>query len=211
MREDYTFSIKVRDEKDRVWGQEDKWLGDNSYSTTQMGVGDLVIEKFYPGLNACAPAGEYHITAEAYNPKTGQVLALSDRPDNAVSLGTWHADASESNRVEDLEPAQTLGTKIGERLQLIGYTLAPDEARAGEPFSLSLFWRGVGRESVEPIALHLQDVSRRDVTLAQGSVRIPIEGRGLCTFYDLAVPSGFQPGEASLWLNDSKLTGMTIK
>jgi hypothetical protein len=33
MAEDYTFSIKVRDEKDRVWGQEDKWPGDNSYET----------------------------------------------------------------------------------------------------------------------------------------------------------------------------------
>jgi hypothetical protein len=208
--EDYTFSIKARDAQDRTWGQEDKWAGDNSYATTQMSVGDLVIERFYPGLNACAPAGDYRITVEAYDPKTSQVLALSSGGDFA-ELDATHADASSNNRLEDLEPAQTLDAKIGERLQLIGYTLTPDEARAGEPFSLSLFWRGVGQGSSESVSVRLQDAAKRDVLLAQGSVNIPVEGRGLCAFYDLTVPSGVQPGAATLWVNNSKFAEMTIK
>jgi len=216
MAEDYTFSVKVRDARDRLWAQEDKWLGDNSYDTSAWSPGDVIVEKFYPGLSACAPAGDYHITVEAYNPKTSQVLGLSSREGASTSLSmatldTTHADASPSNRLEDLEPAQALDAKIGERLQLIGYMLTPNEARAGEPFSLSLFWRGAGQGSTEPIAVHLQDAARRDVTLTQGTVRIPVEGRGLCTFYDFRLPVGLQPGAATLWVNNFKLAEMNLK
>ncbi len=210
MTEDYTFSVKVRDALDRVWGQEDKWLGDNSYATTQMGVGDLVIEKFYPGLNACAPAGEYRITVEAYNPKTSQVLGLSDRDGTTVMLGSTHADASPSNRLEDLEPEQTVDVKIGERLQLIGYTLMPHETRAGEPFSLALFWRGAGQGSTEPIGIRLQDATKRDVTLAQSDIIIPGVGRGLCTLFDLRAPSDAAIGAATIFANDSKITTLNV-
>ncbi len=70
MDTDYTFSVKARDAKGRVWGQEDKWTGNNSYATTQWSPGDVIIEKFYPGLSACAPAGDYRISVEAYDPKT---------------------------------------------------------------------------------------------------------------------------------------------
>jgi 4-amino-4-deoxy-L-arabinose transferase-like glycosyltransferase len=74
MNEDYTFSVKVRDEKGRVWGQEDKWAGTNSYATRQWSVGDVVIERFYAGLSACAPAGAYRLTVEVYEPRTMRVL-----------------------------------------------------------------------------------------------------------------------------------------
>lgn len=209
--EDYTFSVKARDGQNRTWGQEDKWTGDNSYNTKAWSPGDLIIEKFYPGLNACAPSGDYHITVEAYNPKTSQVLGLSDPAGNLVTLGTTHADASSSNRLEDLEPDQTINEKVGEGLQLIGYTLTPNEASAGDPFSLSLFWRGVGQGSTQSLAIRLQDPAKQDVTLTQGDVQIPMDGRGLCTFYDLKVPAGVQAGPASLYVNNSKFAGMTIK
>jgi hypothetical protein len=149
MSEDYTFSIKVRDDKQRVWGQEDKWTGDNSYETSHWGVGDLVIEKFYPGLNPCAPAGDYRLSVEAYDPKTGKVLARGDREGSAVEVGTMRASASSGNRLEDLEPEQAKEIRVGNALQLIGYTLTPEQPRIGDGFSLSLFWRGVGRGSLE--------------------------------------------------------------
>jgi hypothetical protein len=209
--EDYTFSVKARDTKDRTWGQEDKWTGDNSYNTMAWSPGDLIIEKFYPGLNACAPAGDYHVTVEVYNPQTSQVLGLSDRNGNMVALGATHADASPSNRLEDLEPDQTINEKVGDHLQLIGYTLTPKEGRVGDPFSLSLFWRGVGQGGTEPFAVRAQDSAKHEVTLKQDDVNIPIEGRGVCTFYDFSVPSGVEPGAATLWVNNSKFAEMIIK
>ncbi|HEX7588061.1 MAG TPA: hypothetical protein VF478_07090, partial [Anaerolineae bacterium] len=209
--EDYTFSVKVHDARDRTWGQEDKWPGDNSYATSAWSPGDLIIEKFYPGLNACATAGDYRITVEAYDPKTSKVLGLSNRDGNVVAVDTTHADASPSNRMEDLEPEQMLDAKIGDRLQLIGYTLTPDEAVTGQTFSLSLFWRGAGQGSIEPVAIHLQDAAHHDVTLTQGKINIPLDGRGLCTFYDFTVPSNVQPGAATVWINNSEIAGMNVK
>lgn len=211
MAEDYTFSIKVRDGKDRVWGQEDKWLGDNSYVTSQWGVGDVVIEKFYPGLDACAPAGDYQITVETYNPETMQVLGLTDRARNSVALGTTHADASQSNRLEHLEPDQAIDADIAPQMHLLGLTLTPRQVRAGEPFALSLFWRGQGSGSdARQTNIYLRDSSGHAVPLAGKSITIPGEGRGICTFFDFRAPLDFSPGAASILVNNVKVTSLEI-
>jgi 4-amino-4-deoxy-L-arabinose transferase-like glycosyltransferase len=205
MTEDYTFSIKVRDEKNRAWGQEDKWAGSNSYETTRWSRGDLVVEKFYPGLNACAPAGDYRITVEAYNPKTGAVLGLSDREGSSVALGALRAGASEGNRFEDLEPAQAKVVKISEQLRLMGYTLSSNELRVGDEFSLALFWRGVANGRTEQVTVRL-----RDAVLSESAIKIPAEGRGLCSFFDLTVPGNLAPGAASVSVNGLRIADVNL-
>ncbi|HEX7593309.1 MAG TPA: hypothetical protein VF429_03985, partial [Anaerolineae bacterium] len=211
MLADYTFSIKVRDEKDRVWGQEDKWLGDNSYATSQMSVGDVVIEKFYPGLNACAPAGDYLIAVEAYDPKTSQVIALTDRPGGAVSLGTTHADASEGNRLEDLEIDQKIDAQVAPQMALLGYTLMPPDAPAGNAIALSLFWRGVGNGlPARSASVQLRDAANREFALADRSIALPAEGRGLCTFFDLRAPADAAVGAADIFVNHFKIATLNV-
>ena len=205
MSEDYTFSIKVRDEQDRVWGQEDKWPGDNSYATTQWGVGDLIIEKFYPGLSACAPAGKYNVSVEAYNPKTMAVLPLAQGDGVSVQLGSFDAGASESNRLDDLEPDRRLDVQVADRLLLMGYSLSSETVRAGETLSLSLFWRGVGNGSTETIALRLGDTR-----LVESVIKLPAEGRGMCSFYDLTLPSNLPMGALPLSVNNSKIAEVEI-
>jgi hypothetical protein len=204
MDTEYTFSVKVRDAKNRVWGQEDKQAGSNSYPTQLWSAGDVVVEKFYPGLSACAPTGEYRVTVEAYDPKTMQTLGLTDRDGNSVELGSTRADASPGNLYEHLEPAQVLNAKIGEQLQLMGYTLAPDQARAGDEFSLSLFWRGVGAGSAETVAVRIKNGSQESALL-DAPIKIPTDGRGVCALYDLRVPARFPAGAASLWVNGFKI------
>ena len=221
MSEDYTFSIKVRDAKDRVWGQEDKWPGDNSYATTQWAAGDLIIEKFYPGLAACAPVGDYRVTVEAYNPKTMAVLPVSserrsgaesrgnDTPLRSVSdyeLGVIHADASPSNRPEDLEPEQMLDATVAPQARLTGWTLAPQDVRVGEPFSLSLFWRGTGDGSITQNS----KIRFGDSVLTEKSVRLPQDGRGLCTFFDFTVPANTAAGAVPLFVNDVKISTINV-
>ncbi|MBI3737636.1 MAG: hypothetical protein HY258_01160 [Chloroflexi bacterium] len=90
---DYSFSLKARDSFDRVWGQDDKWLGDNSYATTHWDAGDVIVEKFYPGLAACAPAGDYRLTVEVYDPITIRALPLLDQDGNIVELGATRVGA----------------------------------------------------------------------------------------------------------------------
>jgi hypothetical protein len=205
MSDDYTFSIKVRDEKNRVWGQEDKWTGDNSYETSHWGVGDLVIEKFYPGLNPCAPIGDYHLSVEAYNPKTGEVLGLSDRDGNAVQVGTVAAGTSTGNRVEDLEPDVAKEIRIDNGLQLLGYTLTQDQLHVGDSFSLSLFWRGVGKGESDKVSVRVGDVK-----LLETTIQVPEEGRGVCTFYDLTAPPSLAPGAGAIWVNDTRIASVQV-
>ena len=208
---DYTFSVKVRDAKDRVWGQEDKWAGDNSYETTRWSAGDVIVEKFYPGLNACAPAGEYRVSVEAYNPKTMQVLAMTGTQGNSVELGGTRAEASSGNLYEHLDPEQALDAEVAPQARLLGYTLTPSEARAGDPFSFSLFWRGVGDGTqTRRAVIRLRDATQRDFVLSDKSVTLPIDGRGLCAFFDFQVPSDVASGVGVLFVNDTQITTMKV-
>ena len=93
MSTDYTFSVKASDAKNRAWGQEDKWAGDNSFATSEWKPGDVIVERFYPGLDACAPAGNYRLTIEAYDPKSGQALALANASDTRFGLTPWNVQS----------------------------------------------------------------------------------------------------------------------
>ncbi len=210
MPTDYTFSLKVRDAQGRVWGQEDKWPGDNSYATSQWSAGDVIVEKFYPGLSACAPAGDYRVSAEAYDPKTMQILQLTNLPENQVALGTFHAEASRGNRLEDLEPDRTTDKAMNDHLNLMGYTLSTDQIAVGDGLSLSLFWKGTSKEGGDRVTVHLQDAAKRDLILAEASVSLPNDGRGLCSFFDIKLPPEVAAGAASLWANDAKIADVKV-
>lgn len=200
MSEVYTFSIKVRDGQDRVWGQEDKWTGNNSYPTTQWSPGEIIIEKFYPGLNACAPAGEYRLSLEAYNPKTMQPLGA------AIELGTHRAAVSQGNLYEHLEPEQIINAN-----PLFGYTLTPKAVRAGESFSLALFWHGVGKgQATQRLSVTLRDAAQHPFLLHDQSFGLPNEGRGLCTFFDFTVSPDATPGSGSIWVNEIEIATIDI-
>ncbi|MEW5718840.1 MAG: glycosyltransferase family 39 protein [Chloroflexota bacterium] len=211
MAEDHTFSVKVRDKKDRVWGQEDKWTGNNSYETTRWSAGDVIVERFYPGLNACAPAGEYRVSVEAYNPKTMQVLEIKGTRGNSAELGATRAEAASGNLYEHLDPEQPLDVEVAPQARLLGYTLTPNEARAGDPFSLSLFWRGVGDgKQTRRALIRLRDAAQRDFVLSDKGVTLPIDGRGLCAFFDFQMPRDAASGAASVWVNDIQIATVPI-
>ncbi len=209
--QDYTFSVKARDAQDRVWGQEDKWAGTNSYATTRWDAGDVVIETFYPGLNACAPAGDYRITVEAYTVGAALAVAqLADGSGNIVWLGTTRAEASRGNRLEDLEPDKRQDVQITKNLALFGYTLTPEQPRAGGKFSLALFWRGSAGAGAEPLTISIRDSGNQEIPLAQTAIALPPEGRGLCSFFDLTLPQRAAPGNAELRVNQTPITTLTI-
>jgi len=91
-------------------------------------------------------------------------------------------------------------------LQLIGYTLTPDQFRIGGSFSLSLFWRGVGKGSAAKIAVRLGDAK-----LTETTAQIPEEGRGVCTFYDFTAPASLAPGVVPIWINDRQIASILLK
>jgi hypothetical protein len=199
MTEDYTFSVKARDAKERTWGQEDKWTGDNSYATSQWSPGDLIIEKFYPGLNACAPAGDYRVTVEAYDPKTSQTFG------DVVSLGTWHVESSQGNRLEDLEPEHISKVKMSD-MSLLGWTATPDTLHPGDSFTLSLYWNGQGNQAKQyPIHIELMGSNYDSTSLGDGLVTIPPAGRGICSFHEVRVSPDAIPGDATIYVNETNI------
>lgn len=206
----YTFSLKARpaarsggsDGQERVWGQEDKFAGDNSYATPRWEVGDVVVENFYPGLDACAPAGQYSLTVEAYDPKSGQVLALSGSGETAVKLGLAQAGPSEGNRLQDLEPDRAHQVQVAEGLKLLGWNITPDQVTPGGELGLALFWQGAGdKKSTRPVSIALNDAAGQETNLASGDTPIPQAGRGICTWYDLEVPGQAAVGIAHILVN----------
>lgn len=211
MSEDYTFSVKVRDAKDRTWGQEDKWAGSNSYATTQWSVGDVIVERFYPGLSACAPAGEYRITVEVYNPKTMRTLARSDHKVTWAELGVWRAEASPGNLYEHLEPEQRLDAQVAPQMRLLGYSLGAREIQAGAELPFSLFWHGWGDGThTRHIVIWLRDAAARDFVLLEKDVTLVREGRGSCLFADLRLPREVAIGTATLWVNDVQIATVKV-
>ncbi len=209
LTQNYTFSVKARDEQERVWGQEDKFPGDNSYPTSLWDPGDVVIEKFYPGLDPCAPAGEYHLTVEAYNPKTNQVLEVGTGA-NLVTLGTSDLGASEGNRLQDLNPDRELDLDIASQLHLLGITWLQSEVRAGEPLALELFWKGTAGGAQMPVFLHLRDSAGNDLKSAEKTISLPGAGRGVCTLFDLQMPVTLGPGAVGIFVNDTKIDSINI-
>ncbi|MCI0477672.1 MAG: hypothetical protein L0Y55_15620 [Anaerolineales bacterium] len=170
----------------------------------------MIVEKFYSGLNACAPAGEYRVSVEAYNPKTMQTLARTDRDGTSVELGGARADVSPGNLYEHLEPEQSLDVEVAPQARLLGYTLTPNEARAGDLFSLSLFWRGVGDgKQTRRAVIRLRDAAQRDFVLSEKSVTLPMDGRGVCAFFDFQMPRDAASGAGVLIVNDTPIA--TIK
>ena len=210
MTEDYTFSVRVYDDEGRRWGQEDKFPGDNSYPTSAWDPGDLVIEKFYPGLDPCAPAGKYQLTVQAYNPKTNQDLYPASRRQQSIALGSIQVEASQGNRLQDLSPARSLNVRLTPQLQLVGLTELSSGLRAGESLSLELFWKGTGNGVKPSISLGLRDSSGANFKLADQTFSLPGAGRGLCTLIDSPTPSILSAGTAQVLLNGTPIDSITI-
>jgi len=47
--------------------------------------------------------------------------------------------------------------------------------------------------------------------LIEPTIRLPQGDRGLCAFYDLRMPTDATLGEASLWINQSKIATAQVK
>jgi len=146
---------------------------------------------------------------EAYEPRTMRVLGLTDREGAEVELGVWRAEASPGNLYEHLEPEQRLDAKIGEPLRLMGYTLSTNQAHRGDEFSLLLFWRGAGNGNTSRVIVQMQSAVE-DVLLADTNIAIPAEGRGLCSLFDVRVPTNFPVGVATLSVNGFKIGEIKI-
>jgi hypothetical protein len=136
-----------------------------------------------------------------------RVLAVEGQSDPALTLGQMSAAPSTGAPLDDLQPEEQATLDAGGGFRLLGFTLTPGALRRGQPFSLALYWHGVGdgREH-HHATVHLRDGGGHDLGLADREVILPPAGRGLCTLFDLQVPAQAETGPAALMLN-----GATVK
>jgi hypothetical protein len=99
---------------------------------------------------------------------------------------------------------------MNDDLNLMGYTVSTDQISVGDGFSLSLFWKGTSKEGGEQVTIRMRDAAQRDLTVTQANVKLPNDGRGLCSFFDVQLPPDVAPGAASLWVNDAKIADVTL-
>lgn len=210
MKDELTFSVKALDSRQRVWGQEDKMPGSNSYPTTRWDADEIIVERFYPGLEPCAPEGEYQLTVQVYNAKTSQILNLDDRKGSSLEVGKLMAGRSQGNRLDDLEPAQAREMEISPGLVLLGYTL-PEELKAGTDGTLLLFFKGTGNgNSRQRVRVQLRASNGTSSLLSMQSIVLPATDKGLCSLVEFQVPPEAGVGEAALLVNDTEITQFDI-
>ncbi len=97
-------------------------------------------------------------------------------------------------------------------MRLLGYTLTPEELRAGESFSLSLYWRGVGDgKPSRQATIQLRDAANTEFTLNEQAIALPDVNRGLCTFFDFKMPQVIASGNGALFVNDVEFANVMIR
>ena len=78
---------------------------------------------------------------------------------------------------EAAAPRYRVTAQFGDSIQLIGYSLVPEEARSGEDLELTLYWSAIHTAAIgtdEKVFLHVVDESGRIIAQHDGE---PVEGR----------------------------------
>ena len=60
------------------------------------------------------------------------------------------------------------------------------------------------------VIVKVRDASKRDFVLTEQTIALPVEARGLCTFFDFSVPQGAVAGIGSIFVNDTKISTIQI-
>lgn len=84
MQEDYTVTVQVLDEQDRIVGQVDSWPLQGTYPTSQWPAGERVRDPYEVRLEQELPPGNYRLLVGWYLLSTGQRLPVLDDSGAAV-------------------------------------------------------------------------------------------------------------------------------
>ena len=117
------------------------WEGDpvhGRYPFSQWQPPEFVRDRYALRLPTDVGAGDYDLHLALLR-ADGTPLPTSDGHD-ALSLSAIHVRASD-RLWEPPEGIRPVGARLGERVELLGYDLEREEARAGETLHLTLVWR----------------------------------------------------------------------
>ncbi|MGQ9625796.1 MAG: hypothetical protein ACUVV0_02710 [Anaerolineae bacterium] len=230
VRGDYTVFVHILDERGRRWGQQDTRPNDGGYPTNVWGQGEMVIDRYQPGVNPCAPPGEYWIVAGMYSFPGGQRLKVTQTGLDFAALGRFRVEEARDMALPpEISPQVRLDVDLPDGLRLLGYDCSPlsprlrgEEGRVGpgETLGMTFYWEAQKEWGMENGGLRIE--LRRAGSLGFKSQEswplgtvgpakpIPRGGQS-CRHYDLTIPLEIPPGEYELAMGGVSLGTLTIR
>lgn len=214
VRGDYTVFVHLLDERGRRWGQQDTRPNDGGYPTNVWGQGEMVIDRYQPGVNPCAPPGEYWIVAGMYSFPDGQRLKVAQTGLDFAALGRFHVEEARDMALPpEISPQVRLDVDLPDGLRLLGCSRERAEAGPGETLGMTFYWEAQKEWGTENGGLRIE-LRRAGESWPLGTVGpakpIPRGGQS-CRHYDLAIPLKIPPGEYELAMGGVSLGTLTIR
>jgi 4-amino-4-deoxy-L-arabinose transferase-like glycosyltransferase len=197
---DYVLTIQLQDSQGKLWGLAET-PGD--YPTSRWSAGELVKGQYAVRLPPDAPDGGYKLLVGLLDPATKARLAVW-RGD-AVALRTVQA-VGRKHVYAAPAPSHPVAARLGDVAELLGYDLAPAEARPGGALRLVLYWRAPKNTDISfTVFVHLVDTQGRSAgqqdTLPAGGEAPTITwlpGEIIVDVHELTVRPEAAPGEYTL-------------
>lgn len=208
--EDLHLSLQIVDEAGNVWGQRDFPLRDASgRGTASWEGGERAFTHESIPLDAGAPPGEYAVRLRVYALRDLQPLPILSAPGSKPTMALILAPcrvlrAKVPPSPEELPAVARTRLALGDRLEILGYTLGREAFQSGEEVPLTLFMRALRAEK-EPylIAFSLLDQGQtREIWRGVPIERYPTtewaEGEVLRYPYRLRIPPDMPSGAYTL-------------
>jgi hypothetical protein len=206
IRDDYTVFLHAVDGRGRRWAQEDRRPNQGGYPTNVWAVGDVVIDRYWPAVDPCAPPGEVQLLAGLYIWPAGQRLAVTGSGLDSVPLGRLEVTPAEKLTLRDRKPQHAINRDF-EAVRFLGYDDLPAQAVSGDIVGLNLYWQAlsdVGSDRGWGLGLRSLGSPGEARQVWNGQPAVPTsrwrKGNGVCTHHDVTLPPDTASGDYELTL-----------
>lgn len=206
LQERYVVQVDLVDHAGHVWQTDTREPHDGKAPTNQWRAGDIVQDQYTLHLDHTMPSGEYRIVLRVFDSRKNFLTA---RDETGKSLGNeftltkiFVEKSKASLTVGQVKVEQPLSADLAE-LRLIGFAPPRSPMRAGEKFSLGLYWRAQTKPRGDYlIAVQLRDANGRIAfeqrnRPAQGTYATNEWNAGevLLDWHDFDLPRDLAPGD----------------
>jgi hypothetical protein len=213
------FSLRLQDQQGRTWKSADHVPLEGSAPTQNWRPGTTVEDRQGLVLPPDLPPGPYGVLLVLYDPATGVPVRVGES-DRATLASIQVSPAAVAPDPASLPISTRVNKRLGDELELLGFSISPQPLLPGQNATLSLWWRANGQPTAS-YSLRTQAMAP-DGTLAfdetQALSRVPSDtwesGQVVREYYDLAVDPATTSGEYRLQLSlaptDGPASGATL-
>ena len=148
MSHSYIGSFHLLDNTLTMWAQSDSPLG-SDYPTVLWSPGEVITSTYKLPINPFVTAGQYRIKFSVYNYNEGNFNFLpavgGTVPEPVTDL--YLAQLRILDPARQSPPEAVMNVKLGDEIQLLGYTIENKTITSSEPIRMALFW-----QATQPVA-----------------------------------------------------------